>query len=299
MAKRKKFKSEQEAIAKINRAMSNIAILKERIGKDLYEPSGFYAAASPIIKNFYDLCEGCLYLVCCSKADPNGTEEFPTMNDLKSEYSLVDITPEPLSAANVIVDINKRAQNDDITMIDFDNFLLSMEVFLTWIEDSLGASEISRLLHRLIDEIHEWARDCHEMRRIYGNFKGYHPLKTDYPDSTMGMIFYRNVDQSKMTEEELDELYRPRKTNSRKDLATLYIYLILKERTDREHRLLINDLVRILKQEYEIGMGRKAISSKVENLAQEDLNICKELNGGGVWYEEINVEDYNDIDDYF
>ena len=42
----------------------------------------------------------------------------------------------------------------------------------------------------------------------------------------------------------------------------------------------------ILDEEYDIRMERKAIGRKVENLAQDDLNICKELNGGGFWYEK-------------
>ena len=39
------------------------------------------------------------------------------------------------------------------------------------------------------------------------------------------------VNTSNMTDEEIDEFYRPQKSNNRKSLAPLYVYIILTKRS--------------------------------------------------------------------
>ena len=92
-------------------------------------------------------------------------------------------------------------------------------------------------------------------------------------------------DFNTMTEEEIDELYRPRKTNSRKTLAVLYVYKILKEETSSKRHLMQNEILKKLEEKYEIVIERKALGRILNQLADEDLNIVTSLKHG-FWFEQ-------------
>ncbi len=99
--------------------------------------------------------------------------------------------------------------------------------------------------------------------------------------------FYEMSDDEldQYSDDELDEFFRPMKVNSRKTLAPLYVYLILKERSDRSHHLSQQQILNELeKYPSEIVIERKALGRIIHNLTDSDLGI--HTNGKyGTWYE--------------
>ena len=97
------------------------------------------------------------------------------------------------------------------------------------------------------------------------------------------------IDQANMTEEELEEvydkLYSLKKTNGRKSLAPLFIYLILTEESSSDRHLSLSDIGKSLSEmPYEIELERKAIGRIVHNLADSGLGIFS-MRGYGTWYD--------------
>ena len=92
------------------------------------------------------------------------------------------------------------------------------------------------------------------------------------------------VDTSNMTDEEIDEYYRPQKSNNRKSLAPLYVYIILKARSSPDHHLTQQQIMDHLEKLYEITLERKAVSRIIHTLAGEGLGIINTTKDG-VWYD--------------
>lgn len=88
-----------------------------------------------------------------------------------------------------------------------------------------------------------------------------------------------------MTEEELDELYRPRKTNTRRSLAPLFVYEILNNKSNTKKHLRQSEILKELgKYPYEISLERKALSRILHNL--EDSGYGIHFDSNGVWIDK-------------
>lgn len=88
-----------------------------------------------------------------------------------------------------------------------------------------------------------------------------------------------------MSEEELDELYRPKKVNSRKSLAPLFVYEILKNKSNSKKHLRQQDILKELERyPYEIPLERKALSRIIHNLIDSQYGIYSDKTG--VWVEQ-------------
>ncbi len=98
-------------------------------------------------------------------------------------------------------------------------------------------------------------------------------------------------------ESRLDELQKRRKGNNRKMLAPLYIYKILKKKTDYCNPLSRNELRELLaKEPYEIELERKAILRGVNLLVNAgDLDVY--CGRKGVWCDPNTLQYLNDEDE--
>ena len=94
----------------------------------------------------------------------------------------------------------------------------------------------------------------------------------------------QKVDTSNMTDEEIDEYYRPQKSNNRKSLGPLYIYIILTGRSSPEKHLTQQQIMEYLEELYEITLERKAVSRIIHTLAGEGLGIINTTKDG-VWFD--------------
>ena len=90
---------------------------------------------------------------------------------------------------------------------------------------------------------------------------------------------------ARMSEEELDELFRPQKMNSRKSMAPLFVFLILQEKSSPEKHMRQQEiLAELSKFPYEIILERKALSRIIHNLVDSQVGIFSDLRSG-VWYD--------------
>lgn len=88
-----------------------------------------------------------------------------------------------------------------------------------------------------------------------------------------------------MSDEELDNLFRPKKTNSRKSMAPLFVYLILKEYSSSEKHLRQQDILKILEgYPYEVPLERKALSRIIHNITDSQLSVFSDKTG--TWLEQ-------------
>ncbi len=93
------------------------------------------------------------------------------------------------------------------------------------------------------------------------------------------------IDFENMTDEEIDEYYRPKKINSRRSLAPLFVYLILKEKSSPEKHLSHREIADLLSNyPYEITIERKSLGRIIHNLEDSGLGIFS-LRGMGTWWE--------------
>lgn len=105
--------------------------------------------------------------------------------------------------------------------------------------------------------------------------------KEDVSDS----IRYNIEKLESMTDEELDEYYRPKKTNTRKSMAPLYVYKILQKHSSSEKHMRQQDILKILsKYPYEITMERKALSRILHNML-DDTQLQVFSDNTGVWID--------------
>lgn len=88
-----------------------------------------------------------------------------------------------------------------------------------------------------------------------------------------------------MTDEEVDEFYRPKKANSRKALLSLYVYLVLKAKTDSNRPMSQTEILDELYKTYELCVERKALSRTLHSLVDEGLGIVSRPKVGS-WYDE-------------
>ena len=86
-----------------------------------------------------------------------------------------------------------------------------------------------------------------------------------------------------LSDEELDELYRPKKQNNRKHSLPLFVYLILKEYSSPNKPLSRKQIIDILSSEYELNIERKALARTIHDIEDEHVGIYS-LKSGGAWY---------------
>lgn len=98
---------------------------------------------------------------------------------------------------------------------------------------------------------------------------------------------FDDVDEfdDEMSDEELDELYRPKKMNSRKALLPLFVYQVLTQETNCDKHYTQNDIIRALSGfPYEISIERKALSRTLHALCDSGIGIQSNPKMGS-WYD--------------
>lgn len=91
--------------------------------------------------------------------------------------------------------------------------------------------------------------------------------------------------QDFMSEEELDAMESPKKMNSVKSLAPVFVVQILKEKTNSAKHMRQVDILEELKK-YEIFIERKALNRTIHTLAADPRLPIRQDQKSGVWYEQ-------------
>ncbi|MEE1018550.1 MAG: hypothetical protein UH824_03595 [Acutalibacteraceae bacterium] len=86
-----------------------------------------------------------------------------------------------------------------------------------------------------------------------------------------------------MTDEEIDAFFRPKKANSRKSMAPLFVYLILTTYSNNERHLRQREILDYLsRRPYEVVIERKALGRIIHNLTDSQLMIYSDEKG--TWF---------------
>lgn len=88
-----------------------------------------------------------------------------------------------------------------------------------------------------------------------------------------------------MEDEELDELFRPQKSNTRKSLAPLFIFEVINKYSNPDKHLRHQEILDLLKKyPYEISLERKALGRIIHNLTDSQYGIYSDKSG--VWMDK-------------
>ena len=83
----------------------------------------------------------------------------------------------------------------------------------------------------------------------------------------------------------LDSYSNPMNGNTRKSMAPLFVYLVLKERTSEGHPMKQQEILNALADSpYEIVLERKALGRILHNLADSGLGVRTDAKLGS-WFE--------------
>lgn len=84
---------------------------------------------------------------------------------------------------------------------------------------------------------------------------------------------------------ELKAAYKPKKANSRKSNANIFIYRILQKHSDKQRPMKQKDILsKLADMPYEIVIERKALSRTLHSL--EELGIGVHIGADGAYYED-------------
>ena len=90
------------------------------------------------------------------------------------------------------------------------------------------------------------------------------------------------MDVTAMTDEEVEELYAFRKTNTLKSAAPLYVYLVVQEHSGPRRHLSQREILDYVEDEFGVRMERKALSRWLHLLMALDIGIFS-VPGLGTW----------------
>ncbi len=272
------WKTEEDAVKAMERCFRNMELIERQFFHSMGSIAVTDAIGMSIYRDLRTICESALYLVCCIKADPDGTLDFPQLKNLKKHGDCVDATTEAKFSAKAICDFKKSFEEGPITPQMIRLLLEMVEVFLKWAWNELFEAD---------GRAPEFADRFIEVKRAY--IKNLSPVFiNDMKHGRLDMRYVGDRDLDGMTDEEIDELYRPIKSNGRKSLASLFIYLVLKEHTDEDHHFTIEEVREYLAEDYELNLDRKTVSKYVHGLANEDRTFIWDSRNkrDGVWYSE-------------
>ena len=81
------------------------------------------------------------------------------------------------------------------------------------------------------------------------------------------------IDVENLTDEEVDRLYKFRKSNGVKSAAPLYIYLVLQKHSGHRRHLTQQEILDYVEDEYGVRLERKALSRWLHLLVWLELEI--------------------------
>ena len=280
------FDSVHEAQMEIERCLNGINVIKNMCGGRIADPDTVNAIGRALMDHIHTVCEGILYRICSELATPEGKIEWPSLKDLRKKRESVHASMEAGLAAEAMAKLKNQCDKDFVMPKELDDYLSLVRIFISWAKAMVKGfgdvgGEMIRALNELEEFIDNWSR-CYE--------KG---QENDRPPYRLKLRYYGDIDN--MPDDELDELYKPRMSNKRKTMVPLYIYLILKEHTDWDNHLHVNDIILLLENEHEIAVKRGAVERTLNSLIDDDVNIWGGKRGDGYWYSEQRPEGY----DYF
>lgn len=276
-----KIKNEIEARERLLKGLQGFKALEDICRQYGNDPFITDTLGSSIIDHLMDILEAIVYELCKCMADPEGTEEFPQFKDLPKKGNLLGMPPEARFGSKIVLDAKREGLRNGLDPLTLAKLLFGAELFLKWACEKLEeyGNPVFKAAKELLGSACDWGKRIRDARPG-GN----------EPDTRLSFRVYKEGMFDDMTDEEIDEYYRPKKTNSRKSLVPLFIMEILEKYTDEKKRFRTEDIRRKLEEEYEIIIERKALEKHINTLVDEYDCILAEMSKGGrtngVWYSK-------------
>lgn len=280
MAKKPLYNSNTEAAeatVDIARLRASIETIKHLDGFDVRDPKMVCAVGKSLMNHVYDLCEIILHFICRKMADEKGLTEWPRIKDLSKKGNPIVLPVDVRVAVSTMKDIKSECDKTFVEPDELKAFFFAVSYFVNWANEVLGGGKESEPARYLIDLIGRW----------YGHFEKENKSLSD--EHRLYQIYYGEGGIEKYSDEELDEIHKRRKGNKMESMASLYIYLILKNHhSSKKNPFHTKDIKDYLWKDYEIDLGRGAIERVLITLeASGDTNIWKgPEKGSGYWYSE-------------
>ena len=210
------------------------------------------------------------------------------MKDIRSKGREYGIPVEERVVAGVITDLKKELDKNGVDIATLAVFLKYVAYFLEWI---IGAIEEELKNHEgeardalgVVSDLKRIANVCKNLP-IHIRHGENDMRERGYFDTDMCFLLIPNEDSR--SEEELDRIYAPRSSNSRKSLLPVYIINILKCESNKENPLIQKEIRELIKFKYELEVDRKAVGRCLATLVDDDLNVWTDENRTGYWYSE-------------
>ena len=296
MAKTPLFTPE-EAIAEFERCRESIDRIRDAGGSSIAAPDVCHAFGTSLIHHVYSLCEVVLHYVCCEKATIDGTEDWPRIKDLLKKGGCVDAPADVRASADAMDKIKKECDKNYAAPEDIELFFSLVSVFLNWAIEVLGNQDrapgyrenagLKAALY-LKDFIGAWG-EAFEIEK-----------ESPLPPNAFSLIYLgKDADIDSMSDEELDRIYRRRRSNKRDSLLPVYILQILKDHSGIDNRLHTKGIIDYLESEYEIHKSRKVVENCLNTfLNSGDFYVWRGIEkGSGYWYSEEDENLRDDLDD--
>ena len=280
MAKKPLYNSNTEAAEvtmDIERLRASIETIKHIDGFDVRDPKMVCAVGKSLMNHVYDLCEIVLHFICRKMADENGLAEWPRIKDLSKKGNPVVLPGDVRLAVSAMKDIKSECDKTFVEPDELKAFFYAVSFFVNWANEVLGLGKESDPARYLIDLIGGW----------YGHFEKENKWRSD--NYRLYQIYYGEGGIEKYSDEELDEIHKRRKGNKMESMASLYIYLILKNHhSSKDNPFHTKEIDNYLWEDYELDLGRGAIERTLITLeASGDTNIWRRPEkGSGYWYSE-------------
>ena len=263
MIKEKRVNSITVDFETIRLCRENSDFYKSVLSDNLFSGASVKAIGHSIVKSFFDVCEAALKVLWELKSSPNGTLPWIKMKDIRSkgrEYGIATLAV----------------------------FLKYVAYFLEWI---IGAIEEELKNHEgeardaleVLFDLKRIASCCEDLSIHIMRAENY-MREREYFDTKEYFLLIPNEDGR--SEEELDRIYAPRSSNSRKSLLPAYIINILKSESNKENPLIQKEIRELIKFKYELEVDRKAVGRCLATLVDDDLNVWTDENRTGYWYSE-------------
>ena len=276
-----KIKNEIEARERLLKGLHGFEALEDICRQYGNDPFTTDTLGSSIIEHLMDSLEAIVYELCECMADPEGTEEFPQFKDLPKKGDLLGMPPEARFGSKIVLDAKREGLRNGLDPLTLAKLLFGAELFLKWACEKLEeyGNPAFKAAKELLGSACDWGKRIRDAR------PGEYEL-----DTRLFFRVYKEGMFDDMTDEEIDEYYRPKKTNSRKSLVPLFIMEILEKYTDEKKRFRTEDIRKKLEDEYEIIIERKALEKHINTLVDEYDCILAEMSKGGrtngVWYSK-------------
>lgn len=285
--RKNKYSNKAEAIKALERSTENIKRIVEQYGKGICSPDVAEQIGVSFAEHLHEACEAVLYILCSRQAVPEGTVPFPQVKHLYKEGAVIGAPAVVRTSAKAMVDLRKEYLEKGMSLDILVIFTAMADILIDWMGSALEKDD---LFTKTVKQLTDMIRETTTVQSYYS--------ASGNPVFQMGMLIYRNKDMDDLSDEDLDKLYSPKRVNSAKSLAPVYICRILEEKSSKDNPMTQQKIQDILNEEYDIDINRTTLGRQLKTLSEDMLGVNKYYEGGYFYDRELEAEMFKKIIDF-